>query len=115
MRKPTGRRRGGQPGNHNRLKHGLYAETVPDRHLIRLHRLGLDRSELPLALARARLKSLLVAQQSAPAKEFLTYERAIQFYLAHISRLLHRNLDFYYATGIPSHQLHELLEILKDL
>jgi hypothetical protein len=115
MRAPSGRRRGGQPGNHNRLKHGLYARQLSITHTLRLERLGLNRNELGIALARARIKMLLTKQAAASPREFLTYERAIKHYLDLIARLIQRNSDLRLETGIPSHQLHELVELLKDL
>ena len=114
-RKPTGRHRGGQPGNHNRLVHGLYAHHLPVQHALRLERLGLNRNELPLALARARLNSLLAKQAAAGPRDFLGYERAILHYLDHITRLLHRNQALSRQTGIPSHELDDLVNWLKDL
>lgn len=113
-RTPTGRRRGGQPGNHNRLKHGLYARQLPVQHVFRLEALGLNRNELQLALARARLKSLLEKQAAADPREFLSYERAILHYLDYITTLLERNQALALRTGIPSHELEELVNWLKD-
>jgi len=90
-RKPTGRRRGGQLGNHNRLKHGLYS-----RHLLP-PRPG-DSASAPLAshvhelaLARVRLKTCIEQQLTAPPEEWLIYERAIAHYLGLVTSLIYRN------------------------
>ncbi len=113
-RKPTGRRRGGQPGNHNRLKHGLYARKLSIGNELRLERLGFNRNELTIAVARARLKRLLELQGAAGPADFLPYERAILYYLDLITRLVHRNMDLRLRTGIPSEDLHDLVRILED-
>ena len=114
-RRPTGRRRGGQPGNHNRLKHGLYARKLPIPQHIRLETLGLNREHLTIALARARLDQLLTAQAAAPASDFLSYERAVQFYIYFITRLIHRNAQLSRDTGIPSSELSDHPDWLEDL
>ncbi len=109
------RKRGGQPGNHNRLKHGLYAKKLPIDQELRLERLGLNRHPLTIALARARLNQLLEQQQAADPRDFLSYERAIQYYLNLLARLIHRNMHLREKTGIASGELTELLDLLKDL
>ncbi len=114
-RKPSGRRRGGQPGNHNRLKHGLYARQLPLEQELRLEALGLDRHHLTIALARARLNRLLVKQAAAPDRDFLTYERAVMYYLNLIARLIHRNKRTKARTGIPSADLVKLVDRLRGL
>jgi hypothetical protein len=113
MRTPTGRRRGGQPGNHNRLTHGLYAKQPDIRSTLRLERLGLNRNELTIALARVRLNELLEKQAAADPKEFLTYERAILHYLGLITRLVQRNQDLRLRTGTSSESVRELLDFLE--
>ena len=114
-RKPTGRKRGAQPGNHNRLKHGLYAKRLPVEHELRLERLGLNRNPHTIDWIRVRLNRLLEQQEAAPAKDFLTYERAIQYYLNLLTRLIHRNRRLSRRTGIASAELGPLLAMLKDL
>jgi hypothetical protein len=113
-RTPTGRRRGGQPRNHNRLKHGLYARQLPVRTLLRLEARGLNRNELQIALARARLKSLLDKQAAASPRDFLSYERGILHYLEHITTLIHRNQALAQQAGIASHYFTELVDWLED-
>ena len=114
-RLPSGRHRGGQPGNHNRLKHGLYARQLAVRHELSLERAGLNRSEMSIALARVRLKRLLEKQQASDAHDFLAYERAIQYYIDLITRLIQRNSDLRLQTAISSRDAAELVAILKDL
>jgi len=112
-RRPTGRKRGGQPGNQNRLKHGLYARHLPVRRQLHLETLGLNRDELAIAVARARLKSLLDKQAAADPKDFLSYENAIFAYLCHITRLIHRNQDLARKTGLPTSAVRELLDLYE--
>ena len=50
-RQPSGRQRGGQPGNKNRLKHGLYSKQVSQEDSAELEFMALDRTENELALA----------------------------------------------------------------
>ena len=81
-RSPSGRRRGGQPGNTNRLVHGLYSTRIPRK----IHRSlenprTTSEPDFEIALARVRLVQLMRAQQAAPAREYLTYERAVINYL----------------------------------
>jgi hypothetical protein len=114
-RRPSGRHRGGQPGNHNRLKHGLYARQLPIRHELRLERLGFNRNEMTIALARVRLKQLLEKQETSDACDFLAYERAIQYYLDLITRLIQRNSDLRRQTAINSRDVAEVIAMLEDL
>ncbi len=74
------RRRGGQPGNTNRLRHGLYS-----RHLASSS--GSVDPGFQLALARKRLLQLLERQSSASPRDWLSYERGILHYLQLIIRL----------------------------
>ncbi len=78
---PSPRPRGAQPGNLNRLKHGLYSRRLaptsppPD-------------PGLQLALARKRLAKLFQMQESASSpREFLSYERGILHYITLILAL----------------------------
>jgi hypothetical protein len=112
---PTGRRRGGQPGNHNRLRHGLYAGKLHLDHELRLDRLGLNRNHMTIALARVRLARLLEKQAAADPKDYLSYERAIQYYINMLARLIHRNSRLSLQIGFNSADLRQLVDILKDL
>ncbi len=85
------RRRGGQPGNTNRLKHGLYSNLISSEDEAELESMELDRNHSELKLARARLKACFEKQQTADPKDWLSYERAIAFYLRIIAMLTHRN------------------------
>ncbi len=75
---PSTRRRGGQPGNLNRLKHGLYSR--------RLASTPAD-PKFELTLARRRLAQLLQKQESASLRDYLSYERGILHYLSVIIAL----------------------------
>ncbi len=110
----TKRKRGGQPGNHNRLKHGLYARQYPVPRLIQLERMGLNRNEMDIALARVRLMSLLDKQAAAGPEDFLPYERAIQHYIEFIGRLIHRNACLPAEFGMTWVQLRDLLALMKE-
>ena len=90
-RKPTGRPRGGQPGNQNRLKHGLYSKQVSLEDSQMLNTMSADLIEHELTLARVRLKTCLDKQLSAPPEDWLTYERAIAHYLGLIASVIHKN------------------------
>jgi len=86
-RSPSGRRRGGQPGNTNRLVHGLYSSRIP-REISAAPDYGTTSDpDFEIALARVRLVQLIRAQQAAPAGEYLTYERAVINYIGLIVSL----------------------------
>lgn len=76
-RSPSPRRRGGQPGNTNRLVHGLYSRRLP-RTLTwpASPRTGFD-PEFEIALMRVHVSQLIERQQAAPPEHYLAYERAI--------------------------------------
>jgi hypothetical protein len=88
---PSPRRRGGQPGNLNRLKHGLFSRrlSIRDRALFAIS----PRSDpsFELALARVRLVQLIKQQESASSRDWLSYERAVIHYLGVITSLLDAN------------------------
>jgi hypothetical protein len=78
---PSGRRRGGQPGNTHRLRHGLYSRRIPRTLTAALDPRSTAEPDFEIALARVRLVQLIRAQQTAPAHLYLTYERAVIHYL----------------------------------
>ena len=78
---PSGRRRGGQPGNTNRLRHGLYSRRLPRELTAAADPRTTPEPDFEIALARVRLVQLIRAQAAAPAREWLTYERAVINYL----------------------------------
>lgn len=90
-RKPSGRRPGGQPGNQNRLIHGIYSKQVSIEDSAQLETMPSDLTEQELALARVRLKTCLDRQLSAPPEHWLTYERAIAYYLRLIISSINKN------------------------
>jgi hypothetical protein len=74
---PVRRRRGGQPGNTNRLIHGRYSSRLPrDLTAAPNPRTSVD-PEFELAMARVHLVQLLIAQKAAPKRQWLSYERAV--------------------------------------
>ena len=89
---PSGRRRGGQPGNHNRLKHGLYSKQVSVEDDAELESMSMALTNQELALARVRLKTCLEKQLTAAPEDWLTYERAIARYLHDIVSTINKNV-----------------------
>lgn len=87
----SGRKRGGQPGNTNRLLHGAYAGHISVEIEHDIDSMPQDQNQDELALARSRLIACLEKQKSAPADEWIIYERANAQYLAAISRITHQN------------------------
>lgn len=70
------RHRGGQPGNSNRLRHGLYSRRQPPAgdHLD---------PDFQVALARSRLAQLLQKQESSTSpRDWLSYEHGILHYIS---------------------------------
>jgi hypothetical protein len=86
------RRRGAQPGNRNRLKHGLYSRRLGLQDRALLETAGSDNPDFELTLARLRLRELVMRQRKSSLRDAISYERAIIHYLNLIAAL-HR-LDF---------------------
>ena len=85
---PTLRHRGGQPGNTNRLTHGLYSSRFHARLRPQASGNSLD-LDFEIVFARMRLRALLKKQQlCASPREWLSYERAVLHYVSLISSLL---------------------------
>ncbi len=89
--KPTGRKGGGQPGNKNAIKHGIYSQHISIQDDEEVGPMPLDHNDDELAFARVRLKDCILKQQSAPPEEWLSYEKAITVYLAKIVAMVHHN------------------------
>jgi hypothetical protein len=87
----TGRSRGGQPGNHNHLVHGIYSKQVSLEDNDPLETMPSDLTEQELALARIRLKTCIEKQQGAAPQEWPAYERIIAHYLKLIASLIQKN------------------------
>ena len=87
---------------------------MPVRTILRLEALGLNRNELQIALARARLKSLMDKQAAGSPKDFLSYEHAILHYLVHITTLIHRNQRLPQKSGVHLRSLTELIDWMED-
>jgi hypothetical protein len=90
-RKPSTRRRGAQPGNQNRLSHGIYARHISIEANDDIRGMPEDRNQDELALARARLVACLDKQLHAPGEDWLFYEKTIAQYLLTISKFIHSN------------------------
>ena len=88
---PTGRKRGGQPGNKNRLKHGIYSQHISIQDDEQVDAMPLDINNDELTFARIRLKDCILKQQAAPPEDWLSYEKAITSYLAKIVAMIHHN------------------------
>jgi hypothetical protein len=88
------RRAGAQPGNSNALKTGLYSELVTVRDDTDSSSMPRDQSDQELALARIRLKELILEQRQAPPEQWLSFEKAIQHYIDRIANITHRNAIF---------------------
>ena len=89
--KPTSRKRGGQPGNKNRLKHGIYSQHISIQDDAKADAMPLDLNNDELTFARIRLKDCILKKQSAPPEDWLDYEKAITAYLAKIVAMVHHN------------------------
>ena len=85
------RSRGGQPGNGNHLKHGIYSHHISLQAEDDIQGMPEDQNQNELAFARTRLVACLERQQNAPAEDWLTYEKAIAQYLLAISRFIQNN------------------------
>ncbi len=74
---PFRRRRGGKPGNTNRLVHGRYSQRLPRDLTAPANPRANDDPEFDIVMARVHLAQLLTAQKKAPKAQLLSYERAI--------------------------------------
>ena len=114
----SSRRRGGQPGNVNRLKHGLYSQRLTPSAGDALLSPGADLDpEFQLSFARKRLAQLLDRQQSAPQNDWLSYERSIMHYLHLITGLLSRRARPHPTemTEFDEHDGHPFVGILESI
>lgn len=89
--KPTGRKSGGQPGNTNALKHGIYSHHISVQDDEEAEAMAADLNNDELTFARIRLKDCIIKQQSAPPEEWLSYEKAIAHYISKIVSMIHHN------------------------
>ena len=89
--KPTGRKRGAQPENANALKHGIYSQLISVQDGEQVEPMPHDINTDELTFARTRLKSCILKQQTAPPEDWLSYEKAINAYLARIVAMVHHN------------------------
>ena len=111
---PRAKRRGGQPGNTNNLKHGLYAELISVRDDVELSPMDRDQSDAELALSHVRLKELILKQRNAPPQDWLSYEKAIQHYLDRISSITHKNAVLGRQHGIAFTTVMEMIRQAND-
>lgn len=108
----TGRRKGSQPGNTNRLRHGLYSKRLlsPES--------AAPSYESQLTLYRRRLAQLLTKQEHASIPDYLSYERGILHYIALILELRRSGLadtalapaDLITGDGHPSFPMIDAIE-----
>ena len=89
--KPTGRKGGGQPGNTNALKHGIYSQHISIQDDEEVDTMPLDINNDELTFARVRLKSCILKQAAASPDDWLSYEKAITLYLSRIVSMIHHN------------------------
>ena len=89
--KPTGRKSGGQPGNTNNLKHGIYSQHISVQDDEQAEGMPFDINNDELTFARVRLKSCIIQQQAASPEDWLSYEKAITLYLGKIVSMIHHN------------------------
>lgn len=83
----TTRRRGGQPGNSNRLRHGLYSRRLFPDQKGASSSTGGPSLRFQRDLARRRLLQLLAQQEGASLRDWLSYERGILHYMKFIIAL----------------------------
>ncbi len=106
---PAGRRKGGQPGNTNRLRHGLYSK--------RLSSVGSTAPgyDLQIALYRRRLARLLARQEGASLRDYLSYERGILHCISMILDLKRSSALFadLLPTDLASADGHPFAELLE--
>ncbi len=103
----AGRRKGGQPGNTNRLRHGLYSKRLLSPAA------SSPTYQSQITLYRRRLARLLMKQEGASISEYLSYERGIIHFVSLILELKRaawtgsalRGNDFNAGDGHPSHDL----------
>ncbi len=89
--KPTGRKRGGQLGNKNNLKHGIYSQQISIQDDEQANTMAPDSNTDELTFARIRLKECILKQQAAPPEDWLSFEKAITVYLGKIVSMVHHN------------------------
>jgi len=88
---PLPRRRGGQRGNHNALKHGIYSRHISLQNDEQLAPMSEDKYPDELAMARVRLTTCLLNQAAAPPEDWLSYEKAVLHYLDKIVSMIQKN------------------------
>ena len=107
------RKPGGQPGNQNRLVHGIYAKQLSSEDSEMLESMPVDLTEHELALARVRLKTCLDKQLNSAPEDFLTYERAIAYYLRLIATLVQRNAAI--KANSPGDAFITVMEMIRQV
>ena len=83
----TGRKRGAQPANTNRLKHGLYSRRIAPADSVIKAPPRIPEPMFQIAFARKRLARVMRLQVRAPIDQWLSYERCILHYLSLIASL----------------------------
>ncbi len=93
---------GGQPANQNARKTGIYSQTVTVRDDVDAASMPRDMSDHELALARIRLKDLILEQRQAPPEHWLSFEKAIQHYIDRIANITYKNAILGRSRAPPS-------------
>jgi len=108
------RKRGGQPGNTNALKHGFYAQSFNQRELEIFSGLSLEDFQGEIDLTRVSNRRILEAMHANPDLSFdqiLAGSRAISFGTALIASLSRARLQ----VSLAASQAHEMEKWLQDL
>jgi len=108
------RKRGGQPGNTNALKHGFYARSFEQRQLEIFSGLSLEDLRGEIDLTRVSNRRILQAMHADPDLSFdqiLAGSRAISIGTAQIASLSRARLGVSLAVS----QAHEMQAWLQDL
>ena len=111
---PTRRKRGGQPGNANALRHGFYAKSFTDAEMGRLDKDIEGEFIDEIALARtnaARLADLLKDYKNMSIDDVVSASNALNHYLDRIQSLS-RAQRFMYRNQTT---MEQILEELADI
>jgi hypothetical protein len=88
------RKKGGQPGNRNALKHGIYSHFIAVRDNLDMEGMSNNDHAEELALARVRLKSSIKqynkAAEKGDKKAMIAWENTIRKYLETITTIKSR-------------------------
>jgi hypothetical protein len=114
---PTKRKRGGQPGNANALRHGFYAKSFTDAEMGRLDKDIEGEFIDEIALARtnaARLADLLKDYRNMSLDDVVSASNALNHYLDRIQSLSRAQRFMYRNQTTLEQALEELSRIPVD-